>query len=124
MASCRTVGRASCRERAEASFSQGDKWKKLISKYIQAMPPMGRMPGPDEHIMACMSFAENQAINAKVGEAARPSQLAASRDGWVSAGRFLASMNIVIFELPVELRQYLSALNLTKMYGRTAGERE
>ncbi len=69
------------REREEASFSQGVRWKKLISKYIQAMPPMDKMPGSGEHVIACMSFAEIQAINAKVGEAARPSQLAASRDG-------------------------------------------
>ena len=115
------VDRMRCRERAGTSFSQGDRWKKLISRYIQAMPPIGRMPGPDAHSTLCMSFAENQAINAKVGEAARPSQLAGSLDGWVSEGRFLASMSVVIFEFPVELRRYFSALNLTKMYGLASG---
>lgn len=30
---------------------------------------MGRRPEPDAQIMLCMSFAETQAINAKVGEA-------------------------------------------------------
>jgi hypothetical protein len=105
-----------CRERAEASFSQGDRWKKLISRYIQAIPPIGRMPGPDAQIIACMSFAEIQAIDAKVGEAARASQPPASRERWVSGGRFLASMDVVISEFPIELRQYFPALNLTKMY--------
>ena len=91
---------------------------------MNAMPPIGRTPGPGAQIMACMSFADIQAIAAKVGEAARPSQLAASRDGGLSGGCFLATMDVVIFELPVELRQYFSALNLAKMYDRPAGERE
>ncbi len=42
------------------------------------MPPIGSMSGPEEQIMiGCASFAESQAISAKVGEAARPSQPAA-----------------------------------------------
>jgi hypothetical protein len=33
-------------------------------------------------------------------------------------------MTVIIFELPVELRRYFSALNLAKMYVPPAGERE
>jgi hypothetical protein len=108
----------------EERFSQGDRWKMLIRTYIQAMPPMGKTPGADEHIVICASFDETQAISVKVGEAAWASQSATSRDCCVSAVRFLASVSVAIFELPVELRQYLSALNWAKMYGRAAGERE
>jgi hypothetical protein len=40
----------------------------------------------------------------------------------VSGGRFLATMDVVIFELPVELRRYFSAL---KPWQRcTAGRQE
>ena len=117
---CRVDGR----ESAEASFSQGGKWKKLISRYIQAMPPIGRMPGPDAQIIACMSFAEIQAIKAKVGEAERASQPATSRNCRVSGGCFVASMDVVIFELPIELCRYFSTLNLIKIYDLTSGERE
>lgn len=92
------------REWADASFSQDDRWKRLISKYMKAMLPIGRTPGPGAQITACMSCAEFQAIDAKVGEAARASQPAASRESWVSEERFFANMNVVIFELPVELR--------------------
>jgi hypothetical protein len=113
-----------CREKAEASFSQGDRWKRLISRYIQAMPPMGRMPGPDAQIMACTSFAEINAINANVGEAASPNQPPASRDCRISEVHSLTGIKLVISELPVDLRRYFSALNLTKMYGGTTGDRE
>lgn len=82
------------------------------------MPPKGRMPGPDAQVVACTSCAEIDAINAKVGEAARPSQPAASRDCRGSEVHFLAGMNAVIFELPVGRRRCFSALNLTKMSAR------
>jgi hypothetical protein len=65
--------------RPENSFSHGERWKRLISKYIQTMLPMGSKPSADEQIIASTSFAEIQAINAKVGEAARPIQPATSR---------------------------------------------
>jgi hypothetical protein len=73
---------------------------------MKAMPPMGRIPGPDAQIMACMSFADIQAISAKVGEAANPIQLAASRVCRLSARRFLAKMNVIICDLPIEPRRY------------------
>ncbi len=86
-----------CRQRAGTSLIQGDRWKKLISRYMKVMPPMGSGLGSETHSMLCASFVETQAINAKVGEAVRPSQFAASRVRRVSAGRFLASMDVVIF---------------------------
>ncbi len=33
---------------AEASFSQGGRWNKLISRYIAVMPSTGRILGPAE----------------------------------------------------------------------------
>lgn len=73
------------------------------------MPPKERRPGSETHSIFCVSFAETQAINAKVGEAARPRQFAASRVGRVSAGGFLFRMDVVIFELPMKFADAVSA---------------
>lgn len=97
------------RERVATSFSQGDRWKRLISRYMKAMPPKDRRPGSDMHSMLCMSFAETHAINAKMGEAARPRQCATSRVHRVLAGRFLVRIDVVIFELPMKFADAISA---------------
>lgn len=86
-----------CRQRVGTSFIQGDRWKKLISRYMKVMPPMGSELGSETQSMLCASFVETQAINAKVGEAARTSHFAGSRVRRVSADRFLASMDVVMF---------------------------
>lgn len=106
----------SCRGRPEASFSQGDAWKRLISRYIQAMPPIGSMLCAEEQIVACgAAFAESHAISAKVGEAARPSQPAASQA--VCQARallFFVIIDVVIFDLSTRL----AVAGWAKMYGR------
>jgi len=65
--------------RLEINFSQGDKWKALISRYITVIPFIG-----DEPCIAMQSMSGwplkkpfHSAIIAKVGAAARPSQPAA-----------------------------------------------
>ncbi|MGV1956865.1 hypothetical protein ACQZ5G_17580 [Agrobacterium sp. 22-214-1] len=73
----------------------------LISRYMKAMPLIGSMRGGDAQILACMSFAEIQAINAKVGEAARTSQPVTPPDRMVSEERFLVGLDIVISEFPL-----------------------
>lgn len=70
------------------------------------MPLMGSISGGDAQMLACMSFAEIQAIDAKVGEAARTSQPATSPDRLISEGRFLVSLDIVISEFAFEVRHY------------------
>jgi hypothetical protein len=77
----------------------------LVSRCMKVMSPIGRCPGSETHSTLCMSFARTRAINAKVDEAARPRQFATSRIRRVSACRFLGSMDVVIFELPIELRR-------------------
>jgi hypothetical protein len=47
------VGFGSCFDLANASFSQGVTWKRLISRYIQVMPSIGNPPGAEEQITAC-----------------------------------------------------------------------
>ena len=68
------------------------------------MPLMGSVPGGDAQIPACMSFAEIQAIDAKVGEAARASQPMTSSDRRVPEGRFPVGLDIVISGFPFEVR--------------------
>jgi hypothetical protein len=67
------------------------------------MPLMGKPVDADEQIKAWVWLTKCQAINAKLGEAAKPSQSAASRDFRVSETQFLAKMDIVIFNLPIGL---------------------
>lgn len=68
------------------------------------MPLMGSISGGDAQMLACMSFAEIQAIDAKVGEAARTSQPITSPDRRVSEERFLVGLDIVISGFPFEVR--------------------
>ncbi|WP_425623840.1 hypothetical protein [Agrobacterium radiobacter] len=72
---------------------------------MKAMPLMGSKPGGDAQILACMSFAEIQAIDAKAGEAARPSHPETLPDRQVSEERFLVGLDIVISEFPTGVRQ-------------------
>ncbi|CUX49764.1 hypothetical protein AGR7C_Lc140153 [Agrobacterium deltaense Zutra 3/1] len=72
---------------------------------MKAMSLIGSAPGEDAQILACMSFAEIQAIDAKVGEAARTSQPVTSHDRSVSEERFLVGLDIAISEFPIEVRQ-------------------
>lgn len=65
---------------------------------------MGSISGGDAQMLACMSFAEIQAIDAKVGEAARTSQPITSPDRRVSEERFLVGLDIVISGFPFEVR--------------------
>ncbi len=60
------------------SFSQGDAWKRLINRYIQAMPLIGGMAEEQIAIRGALVVAIN-AIKAKVGDAARLSHAVASR---------------------------------------------
>jgi hypothetical protein len=60
--------------RAEASFSQGERWNRLISKYIVVMPPKGRMRGAGAQSANGASCAVIHAMNAKLGDAAKTSQ--------------------------------------------------
>jgi hypothetical protein len=82
---------------AEASFSQGDRWKRLISRYIAAMPPMLE-PGVHNAIGDAL-LAAMQAMTAKVGDAARDSQPAAPR-----ACPGFAVVDVVIFQFPIDCR--------------------
>ena len=65
------------------SFSQGAKWKALISAYIGTIPLSGDAPCMGEQSMSGVppSADVSTAIIAKVGAAARDSQLAAPRAG-------------------------------------------
>ena len=92
--------------------------------YIQVISPIGNVPGADECIVISTSLPETQAISAKVGEAARPSQVVASRACWVSGVGFPVIVTLAIFDPAVDLHGCLSALNLPGMYDRAAGERE
>lgn len=68
---------------------------------MKAMPLIGSATGADAQILACMSFAEIQAIHAKVGEAASTSQPVTPPDRGVSEERFLVGLDIVITEFPL-----------------------
>jgi hypothetical protein len=63
------------------SFNQGAKWKALISAYIGTIPLSGDPPCTAEQSISGVppSADVNSAISAKVGAAARDSQLAAPR---------------------------------------------
>src|SRR3974390_3030860 len=70
--------------RLEINFSQGDKWKALISRYIIVISLIG-----DERCIAMQSIsgwsltkALHNARMVKVGAAARPSQKARLRAAW------------------------------------------
>jgi hypothetical protein len=65
----------------ETSFSQGGKWKALISKYIGTIPPSGDVWCMAEQSMSAVplpSAAVTSAMMAKVGAAARRSQESAN----------------------------------------------
>jgi len=91
----------SCRGWPEASFSQGDTWKRLISKYIQAMPSSGSMSEAEEQVaIRGASVAVIHAISAKVGDAARVSQSAAPRASQALVLPLFAAEDVVIFRFP------------------------
>jgi hypothetical protein len=63
-------------------FSQGAKWKALISAYIGTIPLSGDAPCmAEQSISGVPPSADVSAMIAKVGAAARDSQLAAPRAG-------------------------------------------
>jgi hypothetical protein len=89
---------------AEANFSQGDRWKRLISTYIVVMPSIGRMLEPREQsAIEGAWFAAINAMSAKVGEAARPSQPAAPRACQARSPALSAAEDVVIFPAPDRL---------------------
>jgi hypothetical protein len=88
----------------EASFSQGDRWKRLISTYIAVMPSIGSMLWEQIAIGGAW-FAAIQAMSAKVGEAARLSQPAAPRACHARATDLLAAEGVAIFGLPIDCRR-------------------
>jgi len=88
-------------ERPEASFNQGDTWKRLINRYIQVMPLIGSMSeAAAQMAIRGASVAAIHAISAKVGDPARPIQPAASqaRHGLAFCG--IVAIGVVIFSLP------------------------
>src|ERR1700693_5991833 len=92
--------------RPEASFSQGDRWKRLISTYIAVMPSIGRMLEPEEQsAIGGASSAAIHAMSAKVGEAAMASQPAAPRACQALALPLFAAEDVVIFRLPIDCRR-------------------
>jgi hypothetical protein len=97
----RGVGWVNCRWRSAASFNQGDTWKKLIKRYIHAMPLIGSMPEAEAQMaLRGASVIAIHAIRAKVGDPARAIQPAASRTRQVPALRRFAAISVVIFSLP------------------------
>ena len=67
-------------DQREISFSHDAEWKALINKYIETIPVNGDAPCEAEQSMSGMLrlwIAVSSAMMAKVGAAARPSQLAA-----------------------------------------------
>jgi len=65
------------------------------------MPPCGSTPDADEQIMVCgASFAEIQAISAKVGDAARPSQPTEPVGHEAPVSLHFVMMEVVISRLP------------------------
>lgn len=84
----------------------------LISRYIQVMPSIGRMSEAGEQIWSCeASFQETSAISAKVGEAARPSQAAASGDCQARPFLFPVLNDMVIFACPFDVDRFRSLQN-------------
>jgi len=72
----------------------------LIRKYIHAIGSTGKISGATEQIEICDALAAAiQAINAKVGVAAKLSQLAALPICRTAASFFLASIEPIIFKL-------------------------
>jgi hypothetical protein len=91
----------------EASFNQGDRWKKLINPYITAMPLIGKRLEPAaQNGSGGASFAAIQAMSANVGEAARTSQPAAPRDCQALAFARFADDDVVIFRFPIDCRRF------------------
>src|SRR5204863_8010375 len=65
-------------DRPATSFSQGARWKALISRYIGVMPLSGDDPAAEHNASTGpLSTPVSSAMIAKVGEAARYSQSAA-----------------------------------------------
>ena len=111
--------------RWDASFSHGDRWKRLISRYIQAMASIGSMLEPEkQRAIGGASAAAIHAMSAKVGEAASPSQLAASRARGAGALPFREAAEVVIFGLPIDIRRFQPLQNRPQVYGERSGGRE
>jgi len=70
------------------------------------MPPTDNIAAPEEQNTACGSYAATHAMSAKVGDAAKLSHLAASRNRRASEGCNSASSDDIVFELPVGPRRY------------------
>jgi hypothetical protein len=78
--------------RRETSASHGGRWKRLISRYIETMPPDGSRLGPD--VQTAIGSPELiQAMTAKVGAAARQSQSGAAN-----------AIRVVIFDFSLNSR--------------------
>jgi hypothetical protein len=104
---CFAVGQVRYRGRPEASFSHGDRWKRLISRYIVVMPSIGSMLDPEEQrATGRASFAGIHAMSAKLGEAARPSQPAAPGGWQTHPVPLLAAEDVVIFPLPIDCLRF------------------
>jgi hypothetical protein len=74
--------------RLATSFSQGDKWKALISKYIMTIPLSADASCAAEQIMSAPPVtAVSGAMIANVGAAARDNQSAAPRAATLSLGK-------------------------------------
>jgi hypothetical protein len=100
------IGQVRAHGRPEASFSQGDRWKRLISTYIVVIPSIGRMLEPNEqNAIGRASFAAIHAMSAKVGEAVRASQPA---------------RRVPARPLPIDCRRSLSLQRREGMSGEAA----
>jgi hypothetical protein len=95
------VGELRAYDWLEASFSQGDRWNRLISKYITVMPSSGRKL-EEQNVIGDASFAAIHAMSAKVGEAAKASQPVVPRACLVLALPLSAAADIVILQLPID----------------------
>lgn len=67
---------------------------------------IGNVDCVDAQIVSCMSFVEIQAIDKKVGEAARTSDPVTPPGRWVSEERVSVGLDILIAEFPIVVRQY------------------
>src|SRR5271165_5521027 len=115
----RAVGQVRGRLRPEANFSQGDRWNRLISRYIAVMGSVPGMLEPEEQsAIGGASFAAIHAMSAKVGEAARPSQPAAPRGRQAHPLPLSAAEDVVIFWAPDRLSPFLAAAGPSEDLGR------
>jgi hypothetical protein len=111
------IGQVFAHRRPEASFSQGARWKRLISKYITVMPSIGRMRESEvQSVMGDVSFAAIHAMSANVGEAARASQPVAPRVCQVLELSLFAAETVVILPLPIDYHGSRMRQDLDEIY--------